>query len=111
MVWVCGMLWCAKIDYCTCTCQIHDLKPVGFPIPVTIPTQLCDTVQYGCLLSNLYYQIYTIYSALWASMKCRSWLCDVVQYGYQLSVPGWSKCRLPNSIKYGTYLHMTSIGL
>ena len=38
MVWVCGMPWCAEINYHTCTRKTHDLIPAGFPIPMTIPT-------------------------------------------------------------------------
>ena len=34
---VCGVPRCVEIHYCTCTHQTHDLKPVGFPVPVTIP--------------------------------------------------------------------------
>jgi hypothetical protein len=31
------MPWCAEIDYHTRTRQTRDLKPTGFPVPVTIP--------------------------------------------------------------------------
>ena len=37
VVWVCSVPWCAKGHYRTCTRQTCDLKPAGFPIPVTIP--------------------------------------------------------------------------
>ena len=33
-----GMPRCAEIDYRTHTHKTRDLKPAGFPIPVTIPT-------------------------------------------------------------------------
>jgi hypothetical protein len=33
-----GMLWCAKINYCTHTRTTHFGKPTGFPVPVPIPT-------------------------------------------------------------------------
>ena len=35
--WVCGVPQCVEIHYRTHTCQTHDLKPTGFPVPVTIP--------------------------------------------------------------------------
>jgi hypothetical protein len=38
VVQVRGMPRCVKIHYHTRTCKTHDLKPVGFPVPVTIPT-------------------------------------------------------------------------
>jgi len=34
---VCGLPRCAKIHYRTHTHKTRDLKPAGFPIPVTIP--------------------------------------------------------------------------
>jgi len=34
-----GVLRCVEIHYRTRTRQTRDLKPVGFPVPVTIPTQ------------------------------------------------------------------------
>jgi hypothetical protein len=41
-----GMPWCAKIDYCTRTHTTRFGKPVGFPIPVPIPT---SHTQHYCL--------------------------------------------------------------
>jgi hypothetical protein len=39
---VCGVLQCVKGDYCTHTHKTCDLKPVIFPVPVTIPTCTSD---------------------------------------------------------------------
>ena len=36
-VWVRSMPRCAEINYRTRTRQTCDLKPTGFPVPVTIP--------------------------------------------------------------------------
>jgi hypothetical protein len=36
-VWVRGMPRCGEIHYRTRTRKTHDLKPAGFPVPVTIP--------------------------------------------------------------------------
>ena len=60
MVWVHGMLQCAKIGYCTSTYQTHDLKPMGFPVPMMIPTHKPPTP----LLAN----------PLLALLLC-GWLC------------------------------------
>jgi hypothetical protein len=38
MVWVHGMLRCAKIDYCTHTHTTCDLIPMGFAVPMTNTT-------------------------------------------------------------------------
>ena len=37
---VCGVPRCVKIHYRTRTRQTRDLKPTGFPVPVTIPNSL-----------------------------------------------------------------------
>ena len=41
-----GVSRCVEIHYCTRTRQTRDLKPAGFPVPVTIPrTHGCDTME------------------------------------------------------------------
>lgn len=38
VVWVCSMMWCAKIYYHTCTCITHFGNTTGFSIPMLNPT-------------------------------------------------------------------------
>jgi len=57
MVQVYGMPWCPEIDYHTCTCKTRDLKPAGFPIPVTIPSSGSNFVLLD-LVEELDYSIY-----------------------------------------------------
>ena len=35
-----GIGWVYKLRYCTCTHKTHDLKPMGFPVPVASPRKV-----------------------------------------------------------------------
>ena len=76
VVWVCSVPWCAKGHYRTCTRQTHDLKPAGFPVPVTIPNSgkvhvhecpvAIDSVPESLVQSQLNTIVKFLFTLLWS---------------------------------------------
>ena len=47
LAWVHSITWVYKLRYCTHTHKTHDLKPVGFLVPVTYPNHTMPKRQLG----------------------------------------------------------------
>ena len=90
--YTCSYLWEIIVLYCLWMISCIDKRKVRYLslylLNLLSSVDLCEVhvsaMWHFTQLLNLYYQIYTIYSALCTSVKCRPQLCDTVQYGCQL---------------------------